>query len=148
MRLLGLAVLGVAHTLFFFVADILLTYAMLGITLVFAWRWSDKALLKASQGAALLALIWMIFIAYFSLQPEFINVEVSDTFIRTDTLLKSGTFWQSVRARLEIWPLILWVLGSLNWGLVLACFFLGMWAGRNKLLGHPEQYPVVWAKCR
>jgi uncharacterized protein len=148
MRLLGLALLGATHAIFFFVGDILLSYAVLGIFLVFAWRWSDKALLKASQIAALVSLAWMAFVGYLALQPGFDDSEVSDIFRRSDSLIKVGNFWQAAQARIQVWPIVLWVLGSLNWGLVLSCFCLGMLAGRKGLLAQPEIHPEIWRACR
>jgi uncharacterized protein len=148
MRLFGLGLLGISHALVFFVGDILLTYAILGAVLVFAWRWSDRALLRASLIAAFIAVAWMMVVGYVSLQEDLDNAETLQLFVRTDELLKTGSFWQTVQARFEIWPMILWVLGSLNWGLVMACFFLGMLAGRKQMLAQPEKHPLVWAKCR
>lgn len=43
-RCLWLGVLGAAHMLLLFFGDILLTYAFLGVALVWATRWSDRAL--------------------------------------------------------------------------------------------------------
>ncbi len=149
MRLIGLAVLGCLHALLFFVGDILLSYAFLGFFLIFAQRWSNRRLIVAAGTATGFALLWMVALALIMLDPLYADLAAEpDTFMAYDAAMKTGSFVTTVIARFEVWPDVLFALGTLNWGFALACFFLGMLAGRYRLLAAPDPQARLWRWAR
>jgi uncharacterized protein len=148
LRLIALAILGGLHALLFFVGDILVSYALLGTVLLFAWRWSDATLIKASKAAAAIAVGWICFLGWLITLPSLNGDTDLSAIERFDESQRSGSFWQAVQARFDIWPDALVVLGSLNWAFALSCFFLGMLASRKKVFANPQAYSPIWKKCR
>jgi uncharacterized protein len=148
LRLIALAILGSLHALLFFVGDILVSYALLGTVLLFAWRCSDATLIKASKVAAAIAVGWICFLGWLITLPSLSGDTDLSAIERFDESQRSGSFWQAVQSRFEIWPDALVVLGSLNWAFALSCFFLGMLASRKKVFANPQAYSPIWKKCR
>ncbi len=148
LRLVGLAILGALHAALFFVGDILLSYALLGVVLIFAQRWTNRALLRGAKIAAAVAVLWLCFLGAVSTQPEFINNAELDISKSYDAVQKAGSFWQTVQARIEILPDVLVMLSSLNWAFALSCFFLGMFASRKELLANLTAHSALWRKFR
>jgi uncharacterized protein len=148
LRLIALAILGSLHALLFFVGDILVSYALLGTVLLFAWRWSDATLIKASKAAAAIAVGWICFLGWLITLPSLNGDTDLSAIERFDESQRSGSFWQAVQARFDIWPDALVVLGSLNWAFALSCFFLGMLGSRKKVFANSLAYSAIWKKCR
>ncbi len=148
MRLVGLALLGGLHAVLFFVGDILLSYALLGCTLVFAHRWTDQAVLRAAKITGLIAVLWLFLLGGASTLFGGDTPTDLSLFQRYDSVQKTGNFWQTMQLRIEVWPDVLLILSSLNWAFALSCFFLGMFACRKKLFINLDEHARVWQKCR
>jgi uncharacterized protein len=148
MRLLGLAILGLAHAALFFVGDILLTYALLGTVLLFAQHWRDKTLLTAGTLSAVTAIAWLVLIALAAASdPASMNTD-NILYVAFNEAAAGSSFARLLEARVALLPSVLGVIGSLQWGFALACFFLGLLAGRHALLSNPEQHAALWKTCR
>ncbi len=147
-RLVGLAILGLLHAVFFFAGDILLTYALLGISLFFANRWKDSTLTKAAAVTAVTTAIWLLIL--LTLVAGFPSNQHNDQSIYRafNNAATQPGFMDLAQARLALLPTYLLIIGSLQWGYALACFFLGFLAGRHALLSEPEQHEHVWRICR
>jgi uncharacterized protein len=146
-RLAGLAVLGICHALLFFVGDILLTYACLGVALLLLRRSSDRMLMRVATTSAGLALCWLTLIVVLAaLYPT----EAAEDFgvLAYDSVMSGGTFGEAIFARLKVYPEVLLLLATLNAGLVLSAFCLGMMAGRQRLLSQPDTAHPLWRACR
>lgn len=147
-RLVGLAILGLLHAVFFFAGDILLTYALLGTTLLFANQWKDATLKKMSATTAFATALWiLLLIAIVAGAPSNQHNDQSLYRAFNDAAAQSG-FLDLAQARLALLPTYLLIIGSLQWGYALACFFLGFLAGRHALLSEPERHEQVWRFCR
>lgn len=147
-RLMGLAILGLLHAVFFFAGDILLTYALLGTTLLFANQWKDATLKKTSATTAFATALWiLILIAIVAGAPSNQHNDQSLYRAFNDAAAQSD-FLGLAQARLALLPTYLLIIGSLQWGYALACFFLGFQAGRHALLSEPERHEQVWRFCR
>ena len=147
-RLVGLAILGILHAVFFFAGDILLTYALLGTTLLFANQWKDATLKKMSATTAFATALWiLLLIAIVAGAPSNQHNDQSLYRAFNDAAAQSG-FLDLAQARLTLLPTYLLIIGSLQWGYALACFFLGFLAGRHALLSEPERHEQVWRFCR
>jgi len=147
-RLAGLAILGLLHAVFFFAGDILLTYALLGISLLPASRWKDATLTKAAAITAFVTALWiLLLIAIVAGTPS--NQYNDQSIYRAfDDAAVRSSFLDLAQARLALLPTYLLIIGSLQWGYALACFFLGFLAGRYGLLSEPERHEQIWRLCR
>lgn len=97
-RLLGLLAFGMLHTVFFFIGDILMLYAALGILLWFARDLGPRTLIALSLAAYALA----AFAQAAALTA--VTIDQGDTLSRANAAYLGG-FWDAVRFRLneDIW---------------------------------------------
>lgn len=142
-RLVGLAVLGILHAVFFFIGDILLSYAVLGLALLWFVTRSTRVALIGSAiayglGVILLGLIVLASVGTSSPTGGFID----DPAV-LDAALK-GTFLEAALARLTVLPEALIFLGVVNWMSALAMFLLGLAAGRVGVLARPHEFRRLW----
>ena len=145
-RLIGLAVLGAGHAYLFFIGDILMSYALLGLVLVLFIGRSTRTVLFASAfsyviGLALLALVFFETRSAENSAGGFItNPTALDEAIR-------GTFLDSVVGRANALPEALLVQLVINWFPALSMFLLGLAAGRVGLLSDPSKHKRLWRSC-
>lgn len=147
-RLVGLVVLGLAHALLFFVGDILVIYAVLGVALLLLWRARDGVLLSVAAVVAGVTAAWFAaLVALTAVAPA--DPEADLALIASYDEAMLGTFADTVAARAEVYPVVLLLLGLvLNGGLSLVMFLLGMVAGRRGLLAQPGAHPRLWRAAR
>jgi uncharacterized protein len=144
-RLVGLAVLGVLHAALFFVGDILLSYALLGLVLLWFNARSDRAALR---GAAVAYGVGLVVLALLALASTGSTGDdggfVTDPRAMDDAL--RGGFLDAVRARVQALPGVLVVLAVLNWAQIVAMFLAGLIAGRRGVLAHPDRHRTLWRR--
>ena len=145
-RLIGLALLGAGHAYLFFIGDILMSYAILGLVLLLFIGRSTRTVLFASAfsyviGLALLALVFFETRSAENSAGGFItNPTALDEAIR-------GTFLDSVVGRANALPEALLVQLVINWFPALSMFLLGLAAGRVGLLSDPAKNITLWRSC-
>jgi uncharacterized protein len=145
-RLIGLALLGAGHAYLFFIGDILMSYALLGLVLLLFIGRSTRTVLFASvfsyvTGLALLALVFFETRGgEFSSSGFITNPSALDNAIR-------GSFLDSVVGRANALPDALLVQLVINWFPALSMFLLGLAAGRVGLLSDPSKYKTLWRSC-
>ena len=145
-RLIGLAVLGAGHAYLFFIGDILIGYALLGLVLLIFISRSTRTLLIASAvafavGLALLALVFFESLTAAENAGGFVsNPAALDQALR-------GSFLESVVGRANALPEALVVQVVINWFPALSMFLLGLAAGRAGLLSDPARYARLWKSC-
>ena len=145
-RLIGLAVLGAGHAYLFFIGDILMSYALLGLVLLLFIGRSTRTVLFASAfsyviGLALLALV------FFETRRATAS---AGGFITNPTALDDaikGSFLDSVVGRANALPEALLVQLVINWFPALSTFLLGLAAGRVGLLSDPAKHKGLWRSC-
>lgn len=141
-RLVGLAVLGVLHAVFFFIADILFSYALLGIgLLVFVVRSNRVALCGAAVAftAGILMLLGLLLSTPDTPQNGLVG---SDPAI-LDAALR-GSFLDAAAGRIAVLPEMFIAFGVLNWFPAFAMFLLGLVAGRLGILANPADHTRLW----
>lgn len=143
-RLAALAILGVLHATLFFIGDILLSYALLGLVLLWLMPWPDQWVLRVSRLSWLLALGWLglVLLAVW-------NGDVSENnsvWTDYDDAMANGSFIDTVRARLFVLPETVLTLASLQWALAFAAFGVGMVAGRRRLFADPTDHVELWRR--
>lgn len=145
-RLVGLALLGAGHAYLFFIGDILMGYALLGLVLLLFISRSTRTVLLASafsylMGLALLALVFIETRRTESSSGGFVtNPTALDDAIR-------GSFLDSVVGRANVLPEALLVQFVINWFPALSMFLLGLAAGRAGLLSEPAKHRKLWRSC-
>jgi len=145
-RLVGLALLGIGHAYLFFIGDILMSYAVLGLILLFFIRRSTRTILVASAfsytiGLLLLALVFFETLGAKNSTGGFISNPTA-----LDTALK-GTFLDSVAGRAHALPEAILVQLVINCFPAMSMFLLGLAAGRVGLLSDPAKNKTLWRKC-
>jgi uncharacterized protein len=145
-RLVGLALLGAGHAYLFFIGDILMGYALLGLVLLIFIGRSTRIILFASAfsyaiGLALLALVFFETRGAGNATAGFItNPVLLDDAIR-------GSFLDSVLGRANALPEALLVQLVINCFPAMSMFLLGLACGRVGLLSDPAKNIRLWRLC-
>lgn len=142
-RLLALFLFGLAHAVFFFVGDILITYAILGLLLFTISRSSDRALRRWTTAAIAVAVF--LILAITSLAAAFPE-DGSGGLEGLGSALATGSFAEASLARMEALPTVLFSVVVLQGPMAFAAFVLGLRASRRRLLADPEANIDLWRK--
>lgn len=145
-RLVGLALLGAGHAYLFFIGDILMGYALLGVVLVLFVSRSTRTVLIASAFSYLIGLALLVLV-FFETRG---NENSAGGFITNPTALDEaikGSFLDSVAGRANFLPEALLVQLVINWFPALSMFLLGLACGRVGLLSDPTKYIRIWRSC-
>jgi uncharacterized protein len=149
-RLLGLGVLGIAHAALLFVGDILFLYAVLGVTLIWMRRLSDRVVMRV---AVLAGIVWVLLLTALPLAVMSVMAEPAGSFSDEEWIVASqlfnqamreGSFFEASAARISFWTLASSSIFFLNGLGVLAAFALGLVAGRRSLFARPELHRPLW----
>ena len=150
-RLVALLLLGIAHVVFFFVGDILVTYSLVGFALLLLVKRSDRALWLTALIVWIVAACWVIGIAALTavvtvLFPEEAAVDLT-MFAGYDAAMADGTFWQAAIERLKVYPTVI-VSVIFGQGLfAFVAFCIGMLAARHQFLGRLEDFRPWLRRC-
>ena len=147
-RLVGLAFIGLMHAVFFYIGDILLTYAVLGIGLLALSRRSDHAL-RLAAGIALAVGVVLPFVMLgpmAALDPNALTAPTDPTLGALDTALASGSFLDAGLARLQALPISLAALLVQQGAMAFGAFCLGLLSARHRLLADARQRQTLWRR--
>ena len=142
-RMLALFLFGLAHAVFFFVGDILITYSILGLLLFAVSRSSDRTLKRWTIAAIAVAVFFILVIT--SLGAAFPD-DASSGLGGLENALATGTFAEASLARLEALPTVLFSVFFIQGPMAFAAFVLGLRASRRRLLADPEANIDLWRK--
>ncbi len=149
LRMAALGVLGAAHAVFFFVGDILLTYAVLGCVLLASRGFTDRDLLKL--GLALIAL-QVALLATFSwlaglTEPTPAQMQIWQAGLANEqAVFTTGTFARVAAFRLGELSHALQTLVLVQTFSVMGYFYLGLLLHRAGHLAKPRA--PVWSAFR
>lgn len=150
-RLVALLLLGIAHVVFFFVGDILVTYALLGFALLLLVKRSDRALWLTALIVWIVAACWVIAIAGLTAVVTVLFPEEAATdltmFAAYDAAMADGTFWQAALERLKIYPTVIFAVIFGQGLFAFVAFCLGMLAARHQFLGRLEDFRPWLRRC-
>lgn len=136
-RLLILAILGFLHAVFFFIGDILFSYALIGMLMLRAAKQTDEQLLKGAKRAFIVgALLFLV----CGLIPDDPTTQIAEL----DRILKTGSFLESAKLRLFEWPIIVLGLSIVNGTFATSMMYLGAWMARQRLLEEPRLSHPFW----
>ncbi len=145
-RLVGLAVLGLAHGTLFFIGDILLSYAVLGIALLWFVTRSDRtALIGATVTYAIGVSVLLLVVWAVVADGGSGGGGIVDDGDGLDQALLGG-FGEAALGRAAALPSALAFQVVLNWSFALTMFLLGLVAGRRGLLARPEEHRQLWRR--
>lgn len=141
-RMGALFLFGLAHAVFFFVGDILITYAILGLLLLVVSRASDRAL--RTWTIASIAVSVFVILTLSALLAAF--PEEGSGLEGLESALATGSFAEAALARLEALPTVLLGVFLLQGPMAFAAFVLGLLASRRRLLADPAAHLDLWRK--
>ena len=141
-RLLALSLFGLAHAIFLFFGDILITYSILGLLLLAVSRTSDRVLRRWTLGAIAISIIVILTLAALlaAFPEEGFGLE------GLEVALTSGSFMDVAVARLEALPTFLGIVLLLQGPMAFAAFTLGLRASRRRLLADPTANVALWRR--
>lgn len=150
-RLVALLLLGIAHVVFFFVGDILVTYALLGFALLLLVKRSDRALWLTALIVWIVAACWVLAIAGLTAVVTVLFPEEAVTdltmFDAYDAAMAYGTFWQAALERLKVYPTVIFAVIFGQGLFAFVAFCLGMLAARHQFLGRLEDFRPWLRRC-
>jgi uncharacterized protein len=146
-RLIGLAAVGLAHAVFFFIGDILLTYAILGFVLMLLFGWRNRAVTDFAFASYVLAsfLLVLLFLAAVA-EGDSDPIQSLPALIRLDEAMATGSFLEVAAARAAALPVTLLSLATAQWGFALAAFALGLVAGRGGYFDNLATHRQLWRR--
>lgn len=142
-RLAALGLLGLAHATFFFVGDILMTYAALGVGLLLLNARSARVVRSWALVATVTSIILVVgSVLLVMSDPSLGEGDASITAL--DGALEEGTFIEAALARLAALPSVLVFTLLLQGTMAFGAFCLGLLAGRGALLADPQAGVSRW----
>lgn len=145
-RMLGLFVLGALHAVFFFIGDILMSYAVLGMLLLVFVRRSTRTLLGTAAVSLALAAGVLVLIVLDALETGMTDAGIVLIPAEFDRVLAEGSFIEAAAGRLAVLPEALLFQVAVNWLPAFAMFALGLAAARTALFSEPARFTRVWRR--
>lgn len=145
-RLVGLAVLGLAHAVLFFIGDILMSYALLGAALMLLFGRSDRFVLRTAASAAVIATLWLGALILVVSSASATELATDPALLNLNSALANGSFLDVILARAKALPAAFFLVGTLQWGLAFSAFCLGLVAGRRSLLSNLSVHRPLWRR--
>ena len=138
-RCLVLIAFGALHFTFLWHGDIIFVYGLFGLLLTFFFFRADRTLKIWSRIVFFVSTFFIILIGALALTAEYLLEEDlgSSTVLSLDEILRSGTFLESIPARLEVWVLSISSGIFLQGGLAFAAFLVGVRLARSNFLSSP-----------
>jgi uncharacterized protein len=138
-RCLVLIAFGALHFTFLWHGDIIFLYGLFGLLLSFFFFRADKTLKIWSRVIFSISTFFIMLIGALALMAEYLLEEDlgSSTVSSLDEILRSGTFLESIPARLEVWALSISLGIFLQGGLAFAAFLVGVRLARSNFLSSP-----------
>jgi uncharacterized protein len=138
-RCLVLIAFGALHFTFLWHGDIIFVYGLFGLLLTFFFFRADRTLKIWSRIVFFVSTFFIVLIGALALMAEYLLDEDlgTSTVVSLDEILRSGTFLESIPARLEVWVLGIATGIFLQGGLAFAAFLLGVRLARANFLSSP-----------
>jgi uncharacterized protein len=138
-RCLVLIALGAIHFTFLWHGDILFVYGLFGLLLTFFFFRADRTLKIWSRIIFSISTISIVLIGTLTFIVEYVLNEdfQMSTESSLDVILRNGTFFEAIPARLEVWLLSISLGVFLQGGFAFAAFLLGVRLARSNFLSSP-----------
>jgi uncharacterized protein len=138
-RCFVLMAFGAFHFTFLWHGDIVFMYGLLGLLLTLFFFRADRTLKIWTRIVFSISTFFIVLIGALALMAEYLLEEDlgSITVSSLDEILRSGSFLESIPARLEVWVLGIATGIFLQGGLAFAAFLLGVRLARANFLSSP-----------
>jgi uncharacterized protein len=138
-RCLALIAFGALHFTFLWHGDIIFLYGLFGLLLTYFFFRADRTLKIWSRIVFFISTVFIVLIGILTFVVEYVLEEdlESSTETSLDEILRSGTFLESIPARLEVWVLSISSGIFLQGGMAFAAFLLGVRLARSNFLSSP-----------
>ncbi|MFC7367157.1 DUF418 domain-containing protein [Vreelandella zhaodongensis] len=127
-RMIGLAMLGIAHAILVFSGDILFLYALLG---TFLWLIKDFTPRRLITFAAWMLPLSMIFLTILAVLIDAVMADKAISFSALGGASLGGGFLEATQARFTDWPITFGFLVLLQGPLALGAFAVGLAAAKT-----------------
>lgn len=148
-RLVGLALIATLNAAFFPGGDVLMLYAVMGVTLFIARRWSDRALLTAAIVCLLQPMEWYHYIASLACPSHVLpDYGVGALYDTVGEATRSGNLMQFIWCNITTGQLasFMWAVGAGRLWQTAGLFLVGMYIGRKQLFVSNEKNLRFWTK--
>jgi uncharacterized protein len=147
-RLVGLGVIGLVHAVFFYIGDILISYAVLGLGLLAVSEVSDRALRRwAIVGLVAGVVLPFAFLGPLTaIDPNSLTGANDSALAALDEAMASGSFLDAAWARLQALPIVLASLFALQDAMAFGAFCLGLLLARRQALADPRARRATWRR--
>ena len=138
-RCLVLMAFGVLHFTFLWHGDIIFLYGVFGLLLTFFFFRADKTIKIWTRIVFSVSTFFIVLIGALTFIVEYLleeDLQLS-TESSLDEILRSGTYIDSIPARIEVWLLSISTGIFLQGGLAFAAFLLGVRLARSNFLSSP-----------
>ena len=138
-RCLALIAFGALHFTFLWHGDIIFLYGLFGLLLNFFFFRADRTIKIWSRVIFFTSTVFIVLIGALTFIAEYVLEEDlgSNAEMGLDEILRSGTFLESIPARLEVWVLSISSGIFLQGGMAFAAFLLGVRLARANFLSSP-----------
>jgi uncharacterized protein len=138
-RCLALIAFGALHFTFLWHGDIIFLYGLFGLLLTFFFFRADRTIKIWSRVIFFTSTVFIVLIGALTFIAEYVLEEDlgSSAEMGLDEILRSGTFLESIPARLEVWVLSISSGIFLQGGMAFAAFLLGVRLARANFLSSP-----------
>jgi len=138
-RCLVLIAFGALHFTFLWHGDIIFLYGLFGLLLTFFFFRADRTLKIWTRIVFSISTFLIVLVSALAFIAEYVLEEDlgSSAEMGLDEILRSGTFLESIPARLEVWVLSISTGIFLQGGLAFAAFLLGVRLARSNFLSSP-----------
>ena len=144
-RLLGLWLIGAAHAVWLFHGDILCTYAVLGLILLWLRRQTDAQAAWRACVLTLLPAAGMAVLGGLQLRTgETVDVAGAVAQASAAQMAWLGTPATVVAQRLEELSRTWWIVVLIQGPCALAMFMLGFMAGKRRMFAQLDRYRALW----
>ena len=148
-RLVGLALIATFNAAFFPGGDVLMLYAVMGVVLFIARRWSDRAVLIAAILFMLQPMEWYHYIAsLISASHTLPDYGVGALYDIVGEATRSGSFLRFVWCNITTGQMasLMWAVGAGRLWQTAGLFLIGMYIGRKQLFVSSEENHRLWTK--
>jgi uncharacterized protein len=138
-RCFVLIAFGVIHFTFLWHGDIIFMYGLLGLLLTLFFFKEDRTLKMWSRIIFSISTVLVVLIGALAYIAEYLMEEDLGISAESslDEILQSGTYFESIPARIEVWLLSISSGIFLQGGLAFAAFLLGVRLARSNFLSSP-----------
>lgn len=148
-RLIILALFATLNAAFFPAGDVLMLFVVVGVVLVIARNWSDKAVFIAAIFFLIQPVEWVFYIASL-INPEFQlpNLKVGEMYAEVAEYTKSGNYKEFFMGNITLGQKasLMWALGAGRFFQTAGLFLLGFFLGRKQFFVVTKENVNIWIK--